>query len=173
MRFKRTYSLLLAVIAIGLAAALPAASTAASGSATQQILGADAHYFDCLVRVFVVEPISRYDDNVGFDFHFGLLDIAVDEQVTLENQTPYTNSLVWDGSAAGFGDITENNIMVIAVVSTADSYTGYSDPPVNGPFDVHEVQATAAAYPGETGLEDASGGYTHTVFLIEGTHIPV
>ena len=169
MRLKRTYSLLLTVIAIGLAATLPATSSAASGSDAQQSLGTDAHYFDCLVRVFVVEPVSRYDDNVNFDFQFGLLDIALDQAVTLENENPYTNSFVWDGSAAGFGDITEGNVMVIAVVSTADSYTGYFDPPVNGPFDVHDVQATAAAYPGGTGTEDASGSYTHTVFLIEGT----
>jgi hypothetical protein len=169
MRSKCTYSLLLTVLAISLTAALPVVSTGTSGPAAEQSLGTDAHYFDCLVRVFVVEPTSRYLDHDNFNFGYGVLDIPIDESVTLENEVPYTHGVTWDGAAAGFGDITEGNIMVIAVVSTADSYTGYSDPPSNGPFDVHEVQASAAALPGETGTEDANGGYTHTVFMVEGT----
>ncbi|MFH2056603.1 MAG: dockerin type I domain-containing protein [bacterium] len=169
MELKRISRALAVIAAIGIAAAIPVTIDAASGPAALQSLEVQEHYFDCMVRVFVVEPDSRYDDNGGYPFGFGLLDVALDEAVTLENDDPYTNSFVWNGTAAGFGDITQNNIMVIAVVSTADSYTGYSDPPSSGAFDVHEVQATAAALPGETGTEDASGSYTHTVFLIEGT----
>lgn len=170
MKLKKISKAIVVALLVGIAAAIPVTVNAAGGPGGAPSLEAQGHYFDCQVRLFVVEPVSRWDDDQGFPFSFSVLDMPLDAAVTLVNETPYTSSFTWDGAAAGFGDITEGNIMVIAVVTTADSYTGYSDPPSGNPFDVHEVQATAAALPGETGLEDASGG-THTVFLTEATQV--
>lgn len=169
MRMQRIYRTLLATVIVCTSIAVPVALFAASAPATSQALEANGHYYDCNVKVYVVEPNSRWTDNVGFNYQYGLLGTALDANVTLVNQTPYTNSVTWTGSAHGYGDITEGNIMVIAVVSSVDSYTGYSDPPSGNPFDVYNVQATAAATPGETGHDDASAPYTHTAFMIEGS----
>jgi len=110
------------------------------------------------LRVYVVEPVSRWDDQQGNPYHFGVLDIPIDRPLAVSRSLTmqqdvqpcplgdtYEFSRTWFGSLCGYNDITQDNIMVIAAVF--DKNTDYT------------VQ-TASAKPADTyvPLED---GYTN------------
>ena len=83
--------------------------------------------FDGHLRVYIVEPESRWDDSSSNPYHFGVLDIPIDRDAALVQGQPkplgdtYTFTRTWFGSLYGFGDITEDNTMVIAAVFEKDS----------------------------------------------------
>ena len=100
------------------------------------------------LRVYIVEPVSRWNDHDGNPYHFGFLDYAINEDVEIENTL--AKEVVWNGSVAGYSDITRDNIMVIAALFGSESHSAYSDPPSNThPFDAHYVDGVAAATPPE------------------------
>jgi len=81
------------------------------------------------IRAYIVEPISRWNDRDGNPYHFGVLDIPLDRSLSLPyNNNAYPHPLdgrsdstyeftrIWIGALHGFGDITKDNIMVIAAV---------------------------------------------------------
>jgi hypothetical protein len=95
--------------------------------------------------------------------------LALDTAVSVPYQGDFRCNRIWNGAAAGFGDISSANIMVIAAVFNAESHPGFADPPGNGEFIAHYVDATAAATPGHPGSNLVSPGFSHTVFLEEAT----
>jgi hypothetical protein len=123
------------------------------------------------LKVYVVEPISRYKDYSGHSYEMGFLDFAIDTSLNLEYQVPFSKTAEWDPAQNGVGSIQGDNIMVIAVLfNHLEGHPAYTtDGEDTYPFTAYYSDATAAALPGETGYNDASGDYTHTVFLEEGT----
>lgn len=77
-------------------------------------------YFGKL-RSYVTEIESRWNDNNGNPYHFAFLDFAFNRPVLLIPGKTKTFSVEWDGAAdhggQTYGDITENNIMVISTIS--------------------------------------------------------
>jgi hypothetical protein len=124
--------------------------------------------YEGTIRVYIVEPVSRWI-NQQEPYHFGFLDFALETPLSMNYQDTYTDTVTWSGTDAGYPDITEDNIMAIAAVSNPERQQGYSNPPTKNPFDSYYVDATAAAYPGETGYNHLAENFTHTVFLIEAT----
>jgi hypothetical protein len=139
-------------------------------------IGADgrAPYF-CQLKVYVVEPVSRYRDNAGHNYEFGFLDFAIDTALNLEYQVPFNKTVSWDPALNGIDDpIYSDNIKVIAVIfNHMEGFPQYSyivpGYPLGDPFTAYHADACAAAEPGETGYNEVAGGYTHTVFLEEAT----
>ena len=123
------------------------------------------------LRVYVTEKIGRWDDYSGVPLHNAFLSFALQEDFSIDEVETLTWNLEWDGhdftDIAGnpFDDIQDDNIKVIAAVFNSASYTGYSDPPSDNPFDVHEVDAVAGAMCGSTGFNFAFGDFTHTVLV--------
>jgi len=121
------------------------------------------------LRVYIVEPTSRWDNYDKDPYHFGFLDFAIDETLSINYLETYTTQVVWDASEAGYSNVKENNIMAIAAVFNHDSIEKYAYPPSKNPFDAHYVDAAAAAKPGETGENFRNETITHTVFCEEAT----
>jgi hypothetical protein len=121
------------------------------------------------LRVFVVEPTSRWWDAEGKNYDFGFLSFAAEEPFSIPYGEKYDLQAIWDGKTFGFGDVTEDNIMVIAVIYNDDPVMAYSDPPTGSPFSAYYVDAAAAARPGETGYNQTTPGSTHTLFIEEGS----
>jgi thiol-disulfide isomerase/thioredoxin len=115
------------------------------------------------LRVYVVEPVSRWKDNNGEPYHFGFLGFAFNDDISIGPQDTLQKSLTWNG------DVTEANVMVIAVVSNSEQHQEYASPPSDKPFKAYYTDATAAATPGNTGYNKVTTGFTHTVFVEEVT----
>ncbi len=121
------------------------------------------------VRVFVVEPVSRWTDSEGKSYDFGFLSFAVEQAISLPYGEKVDIQAIWNGGEFGFGDVTQDNIMVMAVIYNDDPVTAYSDPPFGYPFQAYYVDAAAGARPGETGYNQTTPTSTHTVFIEEGS----
>ena len=125
--------------------------------------------FQGTLRIYMVEPESRWNDYNFFPYVNGFLDFAYNQIVTIPYEDSITITRTWNASAAGYGNITEGNIAAVAAIANTDNHTNYSDPPSGAPFTAHYVDACAFAAAGETGADTAFGNYTHTVLVEEGT----
>lgn len=105
--------------------------------------------YEGILKIYVVEPISRWNDYEGKPYHFGFLGYAANEEIFL-NEEELKKKVIWNATQYGY-EITKDNIMAIAVVFSKEEETKYSDPPQNThPFEAHFVDLCLAAYP----LED-------------------
>ncbi|HHF56301.1 MAG TPA: hypothetical protein ENL42_05240 [Thermoplasmatales archaeon] len=103
--------------------------------------------YDGTLRIYIVEPVSRWKDNEGRPYHFGFLDYAINEEISLEANEEMRKEVIWDGGEKGY-EISKDNIMAIAAVFNKQGVTRYSDPPNNNrPFTAHFVDACTAAEP--------------------------
>lgn len=122
-------------------------------------------YFGTL-RVYVVEPSSRWIHPIGGPYDYGFLDFALVRQIEIPDGGTFDSTWTWDAIAAGFPGIEENNIMVMAAVFNWEAHLAYSDPPGNTrPFLAYYVDASAAASPGSPGTNVTTAGFTHSVFI--------
>ena len=143
------------VLVLGLLAALGVA-----GEATASYEGT--------LRVYVVEPNSRWLDRYGGAYNFGFLDFAMITDLTLVDSV-WQGTTTWSAGAAGFSGVTENNVMAIAVLFSANGEQRDAAPPQGVYYTSYPVEAAAAATSGNPGSSLVSEGYTHTVFIEEGT----
>ncbi|HOZ08632.1 MAG TPA: hypothetical protein PKW75_10135, partial [candidate division Zixibacteria bacterium] len=124
--------------------------------------------FSGALRLYVVEPESRWDDADGLPYHFATIDIALDTSIALNDGDRYVRSRFWEGTTWA---MTEQNAMVIAVLFEGTPHTAYSDPPSGGVFNAYYAEAAAYARPGFCDSNNTSGNSTHTVFIEEGTAV--
>ncbi|KAA0015720.1 MAG: hypothetical protein FE037_01850 [Thermoplasmata archaeon] len=75
------------------------------------------------IRVYVTEIVSRWNDYNGNPYHFGFLGYAINKPITIGPGDTYTETVEWDGAAHGYGDITQDNIMVIAAIFDSNGYS--------------------------------------------------
>jgi len=121
------------------------------------------------LRVYIVEPSSRWDNYDRDPYHYGFLDFAIEETLSIDYLDTYTTETTWIASEAGYSNVKENNVIVIATVFSPEVNKAYAYPPAKNPFDAHYVDAAAGAEPGETGYNTVNEDFTHTVFVEEGT----
>ena len=121
------------------------------------------------LRVYIVEPESRWNNYDRNPYHYGFLDFAINEQVSINYHDTYTTQVTWSALEAGYNNVKENNVMAIAVVFNPTENNGFANPPNKNPFDAHYVDAAAGAKPGETGVNIVNENFTHTVFIEEAT----
>ena len=118
------------------------------------------------LRIYIVEPTSRYRDFTSKNYQFGFLGFAVNQAITVTDGQIYSDTVTWN--AGSFGAVSLSNIAAIAVVSNSEGHAAFSSPSDQQfPFTAHWVDAAAISYPGVMAIDNASGSYTHTVFLEE------
>ena len=96
------------------------------------------------IRAFITEIISRYNTSLGDPFHFGFLDFAFNENISINAGSNYTDYIIWNGNehqdnhGDDFGDIKANNIqLILAVYNSSNGYvdeTVIAHIPNNTPF---------------------------------------
>lgn len=129
----------------------------------QQTGKASSSAYTGRLRVYVVEPVSRWNNYAGQPYHFGFLGFAFNSDISIDPQDTYQNTMTWNG------DVSEGNAMVIAAVFNSESHQGFAYPPSSNPFTAHYTDATAAAAPGQTGYNSVTWNFTHTVLVEEAT----
>lgn len=109
-------------------------------------------YFGKL-RSYVTEIESRWLDNLGDPYHFGFLDYAINKFVLLMPGKTKTITGTFDGEAdhggQTYGDITQDNIMIISTIShwIPRHRTGYQSQDYTQRYFAHYVDQTTAATP--------------------------
>lgn len=94
---------------------------------TITVINNEVDKFNGHLRTYIVEKESRWNDNSGKPYHYAAIGIPLDRSISIvkSHSTPigdtYTFKKTWYGSLYGFGDITKENIIVIAAVFEPDS----------------------------------------------------
>jgi len=147
-------------------------STGVVGSSIKNTIEVETSNLDLpytgTLRIYVVEPTSRWDNYDDEPYHYALLDLN-SEKLSIEYLDTYSKQLTWNAQDAGYNNVQQNNIMVIATLFNPQSQKAYAYPPSQNEFNAHYVDAAAAAKPGETGYNTKNDDYTHTAFVEEPT----
>ena len=100
------------------------------------------------LRIYVNELVSRwYVYGGSTPYYHAFLDFAVNQVIDIPATGTLSDTIVWDGGAAGYPDITSDNIQVILSVFDDEGHTSYSDPPSGNPFTAYYADETVAAIP--------------------------
>lgn len=121
------------------------------------------------LKIYLVEPVSRWDDSDGVSYHFGFLQYLFDEPLSIFYNQTFIAEKTIDISSLEYTDIEKENIMFIATVFNGNNHTRCAYPPSQNPFEAYYVDATAACYPDDQGHNLRNENFTHTVFVEEGT----
>lgn len=121
------------------------------------------------VRIYIVEPDSRWWDYAAVYYKFGFLDWGLVEAITVPDNGVWRRDVLWDATAAGWSSVGETNIQATVAIFKSSGYTADAYPPNGYWFTAHDADASAAAAPGEIGRNTTDGGYTHTVFVEQGS----
>ena len=103
------------------------------------------------LKIYIAEPVSRWDMYDGEPYHYGFLDFAYDNEITIDYQDTLEDTIVWNG------DVSEDNVIVIASIFNSKSYTEYAYPPSTNRFDAYYVDASTGAKPGESNYKECTG----------------
>jgi hypothetical protein len=120
------------------------------------------------LRIYIVEPTSRYRDFQNKNYQFGFLDFAVNQEISVDDGLVLTDTVIWN--VGSIGAVSLVNIQAIAVVFGAEGHLAYSYPYDNTyPFTAYWAETAATSTPGVWGVDNATLPRTHTVFVEEGT----
>jgi hypothetical protein len=117
------------------------------------------------LRLFVVEPESRWTDGLGVPYNFGFIDYALVEILDIKDVDFWNTEFVWNAQITGHAGIEADNLAMAAVVFNAEGITTDAFPPYGHWFEAYYVDASAMAYPNVPGHGDAALGFTHMPFL--------
>ena len=97
------------------------------------------------LRVHIIEKESTlWNDNSGKPYYHAFLDFAWNQVINIDSGDTFEDSKIWDGAAAGYGNIEPDNIQVILAVFDDTPHQAYSDPPSGAPFNAYYVDETVA-----------------------------
>lgn len=125
--------------------------------------------YEGTLKVYLVEPQSRWLDYDDQTYHFGFLEYVLNESVSIYFNQTYSTQKTLLIDELEFSDINTENIMLIAAVFNENPHLKYAYPPSQNPFQGFYVDASAACYPNEIGYNVRNEEYTHTIFIEEGT----
>ena len=121
------------------------------------ILNNDASSYPGTLRIYIIELVSTlWNDAGGNPYYHAFLDFATVETIDIAAGDTLSDIIIWDGAAANYSNITEDNIQVILGVFDDDGHTSYSNPPSGNPFTAYysdeciAVPSVSFNYPPET-----------------------
>lgn len=121
------------------------------------------------IRIYMVEPVSRWWGTDALPFEFGFLGFAFDTVVSMNYLDTLETTVIWNGAAVGFDDIEESNIMAIAAVFNSEYEDGYAHPPDGYYFEAYLVDAAASADYQNIWPNQVFDEFTHSVLVEIGT----
>lgn len=107
--------------------------------------------YNGLLRVYIVEPESRWEDIKGNMIHYGVLDIPVIKPLSVSRVYAktlgemYTFTHTWFGALHGFNDVTKDNLIVVASVFDKQSgdavETGVGSPTTSTNTEINHTES--------------------------------
>jgi hypothetical protein len=100
------------------------------------------------LKIYVIELESTYwKDYNGNPYHHAFLDFAENKTIEIPATGSISDTITWDGAAAGYQNITQDNIQIILAVFTDTPFASSSDPPRGNPFYAYYSDECAAVVP--------------------------
>ncbi|MEE8575694.1 MAG: hypothetical protein V3T31_00430 [candidate division Zixibacteria bacterium] len=121
------------------------------------------------VRVYIVEPVSRWDDEQSYPYGYGFLSYGMYESISLDSGETWSSTSYYNAGLDNWSGVTQNNIAAIAVVFNSDPHASDAFPPYGYFYTAYYADAAAISTPGVVGYHQTGAGFTHTVFIEEGT----
>lgn len=128
------------------------------GSATVRVIVSvrnnEVSAYDGHLHTYVTEKVSKrgWRDSHNQPYEFAFLDYAFNGDISIPAGDSLVDTTDWvganyeDGYGNDFGNLAQQDVMVIAVAFDSDWHQEYSDPPDNEyPFSAYYVDETAAA----------------------------
>ncbi len=117
------------------------------------------------LRIYMVEPTSRWTDGLSNPYRFGLLDFALEIDLDIKDLGSFEQVVDWNPVTSGFSGTNSSNMMAIGVITNSDYVLRDAFPGFEYWFHAHFVDAVAMAVPGIPGNSIPSAGFTHRVFV--------
>ena len=137
----------------------------------------DPTAYDGYIRVYVVEKVSTlgwkdYNQNL---YTFPFLDFAIKKTIQIPAGGTWQETTTWDGNLHNdgfgntFGNITPDNVMVVAALFDGTPHQKYSNPPSGSPFSAYYLDETVSAEPEPLGIDtltlpEAGGSLNFTLW---------
>lgn len=121
------------------------------------------------IRVHIIEPVSRWHDLNGYAFENAHLWYALLDTLSVPDASVWDTTITWVGADHNYPNITPENIgTAVAVFNGAEEICD-AYPPHGYWFAAHYADASAKALPGVPGMNQTAAGFTHSVYVEEGT----
>ena len=136
---------------------------------TPQVDGSRAEYGGN-IKVVIVEKISRWRDSQNNPYENAFLNWVADKNIAVADGAVHTQAAIWNSQSYGYGSLTPGNYEAIAFLSV-DTAVWTNAYPGGGSyyFNAFYTDAVAIGEPGHPGMNDATGSYSHTMLVEEGT----
>jgi len=108
-----------------------------------EIRNSEKGEYDGMLKVYIAEINSRWDDYSGNQYHFAFLEFAHVENISMAPSEYRKIYITWNPENH-FPDITLgsfDNLAVFAVLFNATPHTQYANPPYGNPFNAYYVDA--------------------------------
>ncbi|MBD3257595.1 hypothetical protein GF377_04115 [candidate division GN15 bacterium] len=132
------------------------------------MLSSPADAYAGTLRIYIVEPRSRWLAADAAPYEMGFLEFATVEALSIPDSDRYEQLYTWSGATNGWL-VSETNVMAIAVVFRDDGVTTDAYPGNGAWYTAYYVDGAAGAAPGETVESYIGSGWTHSVFVEEAT----
>jgi hypothetical protein len=119
------------------------------------------------LRLYIVERFSRYPNSDGIPHDNGFLDFATVENFTINDGETWESNVTWDASP--FDGVIPSRMRAMAAIANQESFFGDADPPSGRGFTGNRVDAAASGSIGTPGYNETGTGFTHTIFIEEGS----
>ena len=86
--------------------------------------------YEGYLRIYIVEPESRWDNYDDEPYHYGFLDYAFNESISINYLETYEDTINWNGNQKGYGVIQEVKILVMAAIFKPEISVAYARPPI-------------------------------------------
>lgn len=134
-----------------------------------QETGLNKALYNGSVRIHIMEPVSRWKDASQKSYENAHLWYPLMTTFSVEDLSTWDTTVTWIGADHGFSNVSVDNIGAVGVVFNASYEVCDAYPPNGYWFTAYYADASATAHPGEPGQNMTPDGYTHSVYIEEGT----
>ncbi len=121
------------------------------------------------IKVHIVEPVSRWNDLTGNAYDNAHLVYPMVTDLNIADATIWDTTITWDGSTSGFSNLSSENIGTVVAIFTSAFEICDAYPPNSYYYYAYYADASASARPNQPGMNRTSAGFTHSVYIEEGT----
>ncbi len=121
------------------------------------------------IKVHIIEPVSRWNDLNGYAYENAHLWYALLSNLSIPDASVWDTTITWVGADHNYPNVTPENIGTAVAVFNGTSEVVDAYPPNGYWYSANYADASAKALPGIPGMNHTATGFTHSVYVEEGS----